>query len=177
MTKLYGTKTCTTNLKEYPPETIAEMPANEGYINEAHKVQILTCHRSASPCPDTRETPPILIPPNIPATPQPHYYEKTKISIENLPIELRDKEVKTFLSQITTLFGKTYYPGTKHQNKNYTTGTRVYQYINLKEHIPKHIYHFGRYLRICHDDQPKDNPTTNTNTNNPEDTPEPPELP
>ena len=53
----------------------------------------------------------------------------------------------------------------------------MYQYINLKEHIPKHIHHVDRYLRICYDDKPKGNPTTNTNINNPKDTPDPPELP
>ena len=57
-------KTCTTNLKEYLPdqyhsithETIAEMLANEGYINEIHIIQISKCHRFVSLCFDTRET-------------------------------------------------------------------------------------------------------------------------
>ena len=166
MTKFYGMKTCTTNLKEYLPDqyhsithkTIAEMLDNEGYIYEINTIQISTCHRFASLCFDTTETlltftnTEHLILPNISITFQLDYYEKKRISIENLPTRLPDKQVKTFLSQYTTLFGKTYYPGTKHQNKYYTTGTRVYQYIDLKEHIPKHIYYFGRYLHICYDD-------------------------
>ena len=48
------------------------------------------------------------------------------MSIENVPIELPDKEVKTLLSQYTTGTGKTYYPGIKHENKYFTFGTRVY---------------------------------------------------
>ena len=122
MTKSHGMKTCTTNLKEYVPdqyhsithETIAEMLANEWYINEVHTIEISTCHRFASLCFDTRET--LLnftntkhqILPNISIIFQPDYYEKKGISIENLPTELPDKEVKTFLSQYATLFGKTY---------------------------------------------------------------------
>lgn len=115
-----------------------------------------------------------LILPNIPITFRPDCYDKIPISVENLPVELPDKEVKTFLSNCATLIGKTYYPGIKHQNKYYTTGTRVYQCTKLTQHIPKHIYHFERYLRICYDDQPKDNPNNiDTNTNNPDDTPVP----
>ena len=140
MTKFYGMKTCTTKLKEYLPdqyhsithETIAEMVDNEGYINEINTIQISTRHRFASLCFDTTETlitftnTEHLILPNISITFQPDYYEKKRISIENLPTGLPDKEVKTFLSQYATLFGKTYYPGIKHQNKYYTTRTRVY---------------------------------------------------
>ena len=64
------------------------------------------------------------------------------ISIENLS----DREFKKFLSQYTTVVGKTYYPGIRHKNKYYTTGTRVYQCVKIKEHIPRHLYKFGRYL-------------------------------
>ena len=53
----------------------------------------------------------------------------------------------------------------------------MYQYIDLKENIPKHICHFGRYLRICYDEQPKDNPNITTTANSTEDTPDaPPDL-
>ena len=163
-------------------DTIAEMPANEGYINNIHTMQISTCHRFESMCLDTRETQLTftntehLIRPNIFITFQPDYYEKKRFSIKNLPTELPDKEVQTFLSEYATQNGKTYRPGIKHQNE-YTTGTRVYQYTHLKEHIPKHIYHLGRYLHICCSDQRKDNPASDANTSNPEDAPEPPELP
>ena len=63
----------------------------------------------------------------------------------------------------------------KHHNKYYTTGTRVYRCIKLTQHIPKNIYHFGRYLRICYDEQPKDNHnSTGANTiNYPDHTPVP----
>ena len=35
-------------------------------------------------------------------------------------------------------------------------GTREYHCIKLKQHIPKRIYQFGRYLRVRYDDQPED---------------------
>ena len=107
-------------------DTIAEMPANEGYINNIHTMQISTCHRFESICLDTRETQLTftntehLIRPNIFITFQPDYYEKKRFSIKNLPTELPDKEVQTFLSEYATQNGKTYRPGIKHQNE-YTT--------------------------------------------------------
>ena len=68
------------------------------------------------------------------------------------------------LSEYITPIGKTYYLGLKFQNKFYTTGTRVYHWIKLIEHIPSHIYKFGRYLRICYDSRP--DPITTTENNN-----------
>ena len=101
---------------------------------------------------------------------EPDYYDKFRISIENIPIELPDKEVKEFLSTYTKIIGKTYYPGIKHSNKYFTTGTRVYQCIKLTQHIPRNVYHFERYLRIRYDQQPHNKPTNidnnaNQNTN------------
>ena len=96
--------------------------------------------------------------PDIPITFYPDHYERRKISIENLSIELPDKEVKIFLSEYATLIGKTYYPGIKFQNKYFTTGTRIYQYTTLTKHIPRQIYYFGRYLRIRYNEEPKDGP-------------------
>ena len=126
MTKFYGIRTCTSNLKEYLPDeyhnitrnTIAEMLVNEGYMNKVHVIQVSACHKFASICFDTRETRLTFTNTehslsNVPIKFYPDYYEKKRISIENLPIELPDKEVKTFLSKYVTLFGKTYYPGTK----------------------------------------------------------------
>ena len=177
---------CTANLEEHLPDsynnithtTIAEMLANEGLVNETHTIQISTCHRYASVCFETRET--LLkftntehfILSDYPITFQPDHDDKICISIENLPIELPET---TFLSKYTTPVGKTYYPGIKHQNKFYTTGTRVYKCIKLTQHIPKHIYQFGRYLCIRYDDQPKDQqkdildtPITQLSDNTPE---------
>ena len=80
--------------------------------------------------------------------------------------------MKTFLSQYTTSVRKTNYPGTRHHNKYFTTGTRVYHCINITEHLPRYHFQFGRYLRIRYDSHPK--PTTNTDDNNkPQDTPPP----
>ena len=42
----------------------------------------------------------------------------------------------------------------KDNNKYHTTGTRVYQCTHLEQHIPRHVYEFGRYLRIRYDSQP-----------------------
>ena len=64
MAKFYGMETCTTNLKEYLPDSyyditdtiIAEMLVNEDYIDNVHTIQISTCKRFASICLDTRET-------------------------------------------------------------------------------------------------------------------------
>ena len=166
MNKFYCKKTCTTNLKEFFPEeyihitrhTIVNMLITEGYMNEVHVIQISTCHRFTSICFDTREnlltftnTEHSLL--DIHITFYPNYYERRRISIENLPIELQDKEVKTFLSEYVTLIGKTNYPGIKSQNKYFTTGTRIYQCTTILKHIPKHIHYFGRYLRIRYNEQ------------------------
>ena len=47
------------------------------------------------------------------------------ISIENISIKLPDKEVKTVRSEYTTIIGKRYFPGIKHNNKRSTTGTQI----------------------------------------------------
>ena len=86
-----------------------------------------------------------------------------RLSIENRPIELPDKDVKEFLSTYTTTIGKTYYPGIKHSNKYFTAGTRIYQCIKLHVLI---LYHFGRYLRIRYDQQPHGKPTNSDNNIN-----------
>ena len=115
MNKLYGMKTCTTNPEYYLPttyhevthSTIAEMLANEDYPDDINSIQISTCHRIASLCFDTRE---ILLKfiniehllHDIPITCEPDHHGKMYISIESLPIELPDKEVKTFLLEYTT---------------------------------------------------------------------------
>ena len=172
MTKFHGMKTRTTNLEQYLPETYHKITHTKiaENLNETHTIQIPTCHKYVSLCFDTRE---ILLKfgntdhlqlPDISITFEPDYYHKICISIEYISIELPDKKVKTFLSTYTTPIGKTYYPGTKHYNKYFTAGTRVYQCIKLNQHTSRQIHHFGRYLGICYDKQPKDNPN-NTNTN------------
>ena len=181
MTKFYGMKTCTANLQEQLEEAyqeithpdIAKMLAKDGFIDNVHTIQISTCHRFASICFDSRETllkftetEHLII--DNPVIFQPDHDDKIRISIENLPIELPDKKVKTFLSEYTTPVGKTYYPGIKHNNKFFTTGTRVYQCVRLTKHIPKHVYQFGRYLRIRYDDQPKEQPIQQNSPDTPE---------
>ena len=117
----------------------------EGLIDEIDTKQISTCHRYASICFKTRElllefcNNEHLLLPDTPVLFSPDYHERIRISIENLPIELPDKEVKNFLSKYTTIIGTKYFTGQKHNNKYYTTGTRVYQCIKLTQHLPKHV--------------------------------------
>ena len=124
MTYFQGTKTCTTNLQKYLPDSchlithtpVAEMLLNENYLQQIHTKQISTCKRFLSLCFDTRgtllqfpDTDHILL--DTPIFFEPEYYQKIHISIENIPIELPDDEVKNFLSTYTTTRkGKTYYP-------------------------------------------------------------------
>ena len=162
MTKFYGQRTCTINIKKCLPdnyynityETIAEFLHKEEWLAETDTIQISSCHRYASVCFTTRETLEHFckwsyeLLPDQYITPEPDYHNRIRISIENIPIELPDKEVKTFLSEYITITGKTYYPGKRYHNKHFTIGTRVYQGIKLQNHLPRHLYQFGRYLRI-----------------------------
>ena len=75
-----------------------------------------------------------------PTTFTPDYQSKIRISIENVPIELPHTKIRT-LSKYATLV--TYF----------ITGTRVYSCTTIKEHLQKHIYTFGRHLRIRYDNQ------------------------
>ena len=104
---------------------------------------------------------------------KPDYHTRQRISLEYIPIELPDREVKTFLSEYVTILGKTYYPGNRH-SKHFTTGARVYQCIKLQKHLPRHLYQFSRYLCICYESWPKSNLTLpDTNLLYTEDTPIP----
>ena len=169
MTKFYGQRTCTLNIKEQLPnnyhdithETIAELLHNEGILSKTDTIQISTCRRYASMCFTTRE---ILedfckweyeLPPDQYVSFEPDYHSRIRISIENIPIELPDKEVRTFLSEFITIIGTTYFPGTRFHIKHFTTGTRVYQGIKLQKHLPRYLYQFKRHLRIRYDSQPK----------------------
>ena len=173
MAKFYSQRTCTLNIKKYLPDnyniiahtTITTILAKEEYFTETHTIQISSCHRFASICFTNRE---ILLKfyntehqllTNTYVHFEADYHDKIQISMENVPIELPNREVKTFLSEYATPIGKTYYPEITNKNKKFTTGTRVYQCIKLKKDIPRHLYEFGKYLRICYDSQAKSNPT------------------
>ena len=100
------------------------------------------------------------------------------------------KKYVTSYQHILHLLEKLFTLG-KDNNKYHTTGTRVYQCTHLEQHIPRHVYEFGRYLRIRYDSQPttvssttpQQNATENTLfPENQEDTPKtqkdsPPDLP
>ena len=110
---------------------VAEMLENKNYLHNIHTTEISTCNRFLSICFDTRET--LLkfvgtdhLLADIPITLEPDNYDKIQLSIENIPIELPDKEVKEFLSTYTMTIGKTHYSGIKHSNKFFPSGTRVY---------------------------------------------------
>ena len=92
-----------------------------------------------------------------PLTFTPDYQKKIRIGIENIAIELQDTKIRTFLTEYVTLIGKTYYPGKRYHNTYFITGTRVNSCTSIKHHLTKHIYKFGRHLRIRYDNQPIQN--------------------
>ena len=47
-----------------------------------------------------------------------------------------------------------YYPEKRYWNACFIAGTRICSCTNIKEHLPKHIYKFGRHLRIRYYNQP-----------------------
>ena len=104
MSKFHRLKTCTNNLEKYLPDTyrqidhntVAEMLQNEDYQHAIHTIQISTCNRFLSICFDTRKillqfvkTEYLLA--DTPITFEPDYFDKIRISIENVPIKLPDK--------------------------------------------------------------------------------------
>ena len=100
-------------MREYIPDhycniihtTIAAMLEKENYLEEITTIQIWTRHRFASICFTNREILETLcqkehlLLPNIYVKFEPCYQTRITISIENIPIELSDREVKKFLSQ------------------------------------------------------------------------------
>ena len=87
--------------------TIAAMLEKENYLEEIIAIQISTCHRFASICFTNREILETfyqnehLLLPNIYVKFETDYQTRIRISIENIPIELSNREVKKFLSQYT----------------------------------------------------------------------------
>ena len=171
MIKFYGKRTrtvdvitCTQDYHKITHNTVAEMLHQEGVLPIIDTIQISTCHIYISICFQNREDLLLFceqehtLLPNITINFTPDYYDRIRISVENLPIELPDENVRRFLSQYVAPIGKTYYTGKRNNNKYYTTGTRIYQCTQLKKHIPKHIYEFGRYSRIRYDSQPTNIP-------------------
>ena len=171
----YVQRTCTVNISKYLPEgyhtitrtIVAQMLFEENYLHDIDTIQISTCHRFISICFNSRQ---ILLTycedehqilPYLHIKFTPDHSEIIRISIENIPIELPHKEVKTFLSDYATPVGKTYYPGQNFHNKFYTTGTRVYHCVRMTQHLPRHYFHFNRNLRIRYDSQPEYMTTTN----------------
>ena len=102
MAKSYGQRTCTmdftTFTQDYQQIThtiIAEMLHEENLLHEIDTIQISTCHRYISVCFKTRE---LLLQfceqehtllSDIHITFTPDYYDRTRISIENLPISAK----------------------------------------------------------------------------------------
>ena len=149
----------------------------ENILHVIDAIQIYTCHRYISICFKTWE---LLLQfyeqehtllPDILVEFIPDYYDRTRISIENLPTELPDEDVQELLSTYATPIGKTYYTGKRHKKKYYTTGTTVYQCVHLRQHLPRHIYKFGRYLRIRYNSQPTPDSTTTPDNNATDTTP------
>ena len=122
----------------------------EDLLSETDTIQISTCHRYLSICFTRRE---ILegfcksdhqTLSDIYVQFEPGYHTRQLISLENIPTELPDREVETFLSEYVTVLGKMYYPGIRHNNKYFTIRTRVYQCVKLQKHFPRDLYQFSR---------------------------------
>ena len=95
----------------------------ENILHVIDAIQIYTYHRYISICLKTWE---LLLQfyeqehtllPDILVEFIPDYYDRTRISIENLPIEFPDEDVPELLSTYATPIRKTYYTG-KRQKKN-----------------------------------------------------------
>ena len=86
-----------------------------------------------------------------PTTPKPEHQKKIRSSIENIPIELKNATIRTFLSQYATQYptpaGKTPHRGERHENTYLITGTRIHYRTNIKQH-PQNTCKFGRRFRI-----------------------------
>ena len=127
MAKFYGQRTCTLDITEFLPDsyhnithtTIAKMLDKEDILHETDTMQISTCHRYASVCFKTRKlllefcNNEHLLLHDVPVLFSPDYNERIRISIDNLPIEFPDKDVKNFLPVYGTPIGTTYYTGKK----------------------------------------------------------------
>ena len=84
----------------------------ENILHVIDAIQIYTCHRYISICFKTWE---LLLQfyeqehtllPDVLVEFIPDYYDRTRISIENLPIELPDEDVQELLSTYATPIGK-----------------------------------------------------------------------
>ena len=119
--KFYGQRTCTLDTTAFIQDChtithtiVAEMLHEEGLLHEIDTTQISTCHRYVSIYFKSRQLllefckqEHTLLQKLIQFTPD--YHERIRISIENLPIELPNEEVRNFLSTYTKPFAKTYY--------------------------------------------------------------------
>ena len=124
MVKFHGQRTCPLNMKEYLPDNYTHnnrsyasrrrIPHRNTYNSDLHLSQI---RKTLLKFCNTEHQ----LLPNTYVHFEPDYHDKIRISIENIPIELPDREVKTFLSEYATPIGKTYYPGITHYNKYFTT--------------------------------------------------------
>ena len=176
--RFYGKLTATASLIDanYEIETqitrkyLAEILDEQQLLTHITAIQISTCGRYGSVCFTDREILETacgkILRHNISL--EPDYYNRTRISIENIPMELNDLLVKELLSNYATIIGQTYYPVETYDGTKYRTGTRVYTVIKIKEHLPLKHYQFGRHLRIRYDGQPKPIITDTNNESEPE---------
>lgn len=67
-----------------------------------------------------------IITDTITITFKPDYQRKTQISVKNISIDFPDVKTQNMLSNYANLISKAMYPGQRHENTYYTTGTRVY---------------------------------------------------
>ena len=160
MDKFYGYHTCTANITNTDKETPIAHELIAEYLHSLELqihitcIQISTSHRYISICLKDRDTMGTFCKEehyikNDSVVFTPDYQKKIRISIENIPIELQDKKIRTFLSQFVTLVGNTYYPRKRYENNHFITGTennhfitgtRIYSCTTITNHLPKHIY-------------------------------------
>ena len=75
------------------------------------------------------------------------------ISFLNVPLETEETEMTRYVKEYCDVHG-VHYPKQHIGDITYHTGTRVYRCSNIKEHFPKAVHIFGRWVRVIYDGQP-----------------------
>ena len=75
------------------------------------------------------------------------------ISFLNVPLETEETEMTRYVKEYCDVHG-VHYPKQHIGDITYHTGTRVYRCSNIKEHFPKAVHIFVRWVRVIYDEQP-----------------------
>ena len=123
---------CLDTYNEITPTATATMLAKEDYLTETHTIQISSCHAptlvsfTVEHILETFLEAEHLLPPNTYGKFESDYYTRIRISTENRPIELPDKD-NTLLSDYATVVGKT---STQELNTTTNTLQMKHEYTN-----------------------------------------------